>query len=77
MWLARPVYESLPYVYAAAGSAAVIASWLIRLPVLPMLLLLLGAVGLLAGMVVGLRRWDYRRQQAQYNSRSLEDVENA
>jgi uncharacterized membrane protein len=77
MWLARPLYESLPYAYAAAGIAGIVASWVIRMPVVPMLLLAVGALSLLLGMVLGLRRWNYRRQQAEYNSRSLDELENA
>ena len=75
MWLARPVYESLPYVYAAAGIGAIVASWMVRVPAVALLLLLIGALVLLLGMVLGLRRWNYRRHQAEYNSRSLDELE--
>jgi len=77
MWLAHPVYESLPYVYATAGIAGMAGSWLLRMPVVSSILLVVGALSLLAGLVLWLRRWDYRTQQAQYNSRSLDEVENA
>jgi uncharacterized membrane protein YtjA (UPF0391 family) len=78
MWLARPLYESLPYVYAAAGIASLAASGLASMPAMvSTILLVLGVPSLLIGMVLGLRRWDYRRQRAQYNSRLLDEVENA
>jgi hypothetical protein len=74
MWLARPVYESLPYVYAAAGLAGLTASWLIRQSVLSIALLVCGALGVTVGIVLWLRRRDFRSQWAQYNSRSLDEL---
>ncbi len=73
MWLARPVYESLPYVYGLAGLACLVASWFVRPRLWSVVLLVLGAIALLGGMVVWLRRRDYRMQQAEYDSRSLDD----
>ena len=77
MWLARPVYESLPYVYAAAGMAAIVASWVVRVPAVTLTLLAAGSLTLLLGMVLGLRRWNHRKLQAEYNSRSLDELEQA
>jgi len=74
MWLSRPVYESLPYVYAAVGVAALGASWLLRAPALATTLFIFGALALTAGIMVWLRRRDFRSQWTQYNWRSLDEV---
>jgi len=73
MWLARPVYESLPYLYASGGIGCLIASWFVTATFWSLLLLSLGTVALLAGLVVWLKRRDYRIRQAEYDSRSLDE----
>lgn len=73
MWLARPVYEFLPYLYMGAGALFLGASWYLNEGVWPMLLLAAGALSLIAGMVLWLRRRDYRANQSEYNSRSLDE----
>jgi len=72
MWLARPVYESLPYLYALGGVALMCASWFVK-AFWSLLLLVAGGAALLAGLVIWLKRRDYRAQQAEYDSRSLDD----
>ncbi len=72
MWLSRPVYELLPYLYMVMGvlflgSASFASNQLTNL------LLLLGVILLILGAVLWLRRRDYRRGQSEYNSRSLDD----
>lgn len=73
MWLARPLYEFLPYLYMLVGVALLAAAWFIEISTLPSVLLLVGILSLMAGLVLWLRRRDYRTRQAEYNSRSLED----
>lgn len=73
MWLARPFYECLPYLYMGAGALFLGASWYLTDGVWPMLLLALGALTLIAGIVLWLKRRDYRTTQSEYNSRSLDD----
>lgn len=73
MWIARPLYELIPYLYMLVGLVLLGAAWLIDMEALPGLLLLLGAVSLLAGIVLWLRRKDYRTTQAEYSSKSLDD----
>lgn len=73
MWLARPIYEFLPYLYMLVGLVLLAAAWLVGTEVLPGVLMLLGALSLLAGLVLWLRRRDYRASQAEYNSKSLDD----
>lgn len=74
MHLPRPLYEALPYLYSVAGLAAIVASWLVRARAVSIALLIVGALSLMAGLVLGLRRWDYRTRQVHYNSRSLEEM---
>lgn len=73
MWIARPLYELLPYIYMLLGLILLSAAWLINLETLPGILLVVGSLSLLAGIVLWLRRKDYRTTQAEYNSKSLDD----
>jgi hypothetical protein len=73
MWLARPVYEFLPYLYMLVGVALLGAAWLIDMQTLPSIFMVVGALSLMAGLVLWLRRRDYRTRQAEYNSRSLDE----
>jgi len=71
MWLARPVYEILPYIYMVMGLLFLglsffVASW-------STLLMLMGLVSLVPGLVLWLKRRDYRTAQSEYNRKSLED----
>lgn len=73
MWLARPIYEMLPYVYMIVGIVLLAAAWLVNAETLPGIFMAIGSLSLLAGIVLWLRRRDYRTTQAEYNSKSLED----
>ena len=73
MWLARPVYEFLPYLYMIVGVALLGAAWFIEMSTLPSVFLVIGVLSIMAGLVLWLRRRDYRTRQSEYNSRSLED----
>ncbi len=64
--LARPLYESLPWLYMAGGLAALIASYREVWPRMSMFLGLVGIIALLAGVVVWLRRREYRRMRTRY-----------
>ena len=74
MWIARPVYEQIPYVYMVVGLALLGAAWLLETELLPGIFLLLGSLSLMAGIVLWLRRKDYRTTQAEYNSKSLDET---
>jgi hypothetical protein len=73
MWLARPIYEFLPYLYMLVGLALLGAAWFIEMSTLPSVFMLVGVLSIMAGLVLWLRRRDYRTRQSEYNSRSLED----
>ena len=71
MWIPRPFYEALPYVYMVSGVGLLGAAYFIeRGP--RGLLLVLGAAGLTLGLVLWMRRRDYRASQREYNTDSLD-----
>jgi uncharacterized membrane protein len=71
MWLARPVYEFLPYAYMLVGALCLIASFFIASG--SALLMWAGMAVLVLGLVLWLRRRDYRTVQSEYNRKSLDD----
>ncbi len=73
MWIARPIYELLPYVYMLVGIALLGIAWFVEIETLPGVMLVAGSLSLLAGIVLWLRRKDYRTRQAEYTNRSLDD----
>jgi len=73
MWIARPIYELLPYIYMALGAVLIGVAWFLQMEILPSILLGVGALSLLIGIVLFLRRKDYRTRQAEYTNRSLDD----
>ena len=73
MWLARPIYEVLPYLYMLVGLGLLGAAWLMQVETLPGVFMVVGSLSLLAGIVLWLRRRDYRTTQAEYTKRSLDE----
>ncbi len=72
MHLSRPVYEGLPWLYIGAGVAALGVSYVIGdSHVLSLLVGLAGLIALLGGVVVLLRRRDYRHLRSQYGQPDL------
>jgi hypothetical protein len=67
--LSRPVYESLPWGYIVFGLAALLVSYLLAAHgALSFTLGSLGLAALLYGIVVLLRRRDYRELRSQYGN---------
>jgi hypothetical protein len=65
--LSRPVYEGLPWFYMGFGLLALIVSYLLAAHgILSFAVGLLGLISLVYGMVVLLRRRDFRAMRAQY-----------
>jgi membrane associated rhomboid family serine protease len=73
--LSRPVYEGLPWFYIVFGLAALLASYLLAAHgTLSLAAGALGLAALLYGIVVLLRRRDYRELRSQYgNPDSIND----
>ncbi len=71
MWLSRPLYESLPYNYIAVGLIALAGNFFLSYWYWPIISAGIGLASLIAGLVVWLKRRDYRhsrRRQAVGNS---------
>lgn len=68
MFLPKPLYEALPYLYVAVGVTCLIASWRFAAQAGSSALALFGAGAVVLGLVVGLRRRDYRQQKQRYGS---------
>ena len=66
MHLPKPVYESLPWLYVLGGAVLIAASHRLHSGVLSALLLIAGALGLVGGAAVWLRRRDFRTTHAEY-----------
>lgn len=61
MWISKPVYESVPYFYLFAGACSLAASVYLNFSYWPTLCFVVGIACLVAGVVVLLRRRDYRK----------------
>jgi ABC-type dipeptide/oligopeptide/nickel transport system permease subunit len=73
MRIARGVYESLPYVYMLVGLAAIAASFMWRVPVWSGVMGVFGLIALVSGLVLVLRRRDYRIQKRRYGAEFDDD----
>jgi predicted MFS family arabinose efflux permease len=73
MHLPRGVYESLPYLYVAAGLGACLASYLGRDAGWSNAAFAVGVVGIVGGCVLILRRRSYRDDAARYDHRPLDE----
>ena len=60
MWISRPIYESLPYFYLLVGALSLGASLYINHWYWPTICFVTGLVCLVGGLVVLLKRRDYR-----------------
>ena len=72
MWFPRPLYEALPYLYMGGGALALAAAFLVD-DAPHGLLMLAGGLGLTAGLVLWMRRRDYRTTQSEYDNRSIDE----
>lgn len=70
MWLARPLYESLPYYYFVVGFLLLASSLHLNVWYWPIIFAASGLASVVAGLVVWLRRRAYRRSRSR---RALDD----
>jgi hypothetical protein len=66
MRLPKPLYEIVPALYSAAGFLALLASYELRSHPSSAAVALGGIAGVLTGLVLWLRRRDYRAMQDRY-----------
>jgi hypothetical protein len=74
--LSQPLYEGLPWIYVLAGAAGLFGSYVMPYRAWSIVIGLLGFLSILAGVVVLLRRRDYRELRSQYRNQdsSLSDL---
>jgi len=65
MWLSKRIYESLPYYYMALGTLAIVASFGVNAGHWPDIFAGVGVLGLVGGLVLWLKRRDYRRSRSR------------
>lgn len=72
MWLPRPVYEAKPFVAVVFGLAAFAAAYFI--PASPRgVLFVVGGALVTYGLMIWMRRRDYRRTQSNYDPRAIDE----
>ena len=69
--LSRPLYEGLPWIYVLCGAASLFASYLQESLFISLALGALGVVCVVGGIVVLLRRRDYRAMRANYGETEI------
>jgi hypothetical protein len=65
MWMSKPFYESLPFVYMAIGLAAAVASFFVAEVRWQAACLAVGIPFLVGGLVLWLKRRDYRSSRSR------------
>ena len=65
MWVSKPIYESLPYFYLLSGAVSLAASMYLNHWYWPTICFVVGLGCLVAGLVVLLKRRDYRHHDRQ------------
>ena len=72
MRLARPVYESLPYVYMAIGGLAIFLFYLDPIGPRAVIAFMLGVLVETAALTLLLRRQDYRALSREYSGEIID-----
>ena len=69
MWVSKPIYESLPYFYLVSGAVFLLASMYLNHWYWPTICFAMGISSLVGGLVVFLKRRDYRRHNNRGRAR--------
>jgi hypothetical protein len=72
MRLARPVYESLPYLYMAMGVLAIFIFYLDPVGARAVAAFAIGLIVATAGLTLLLRRQDYRALSREYSGETID-----
>jgi hypothetical protein len=72
MRLARPVYESLPFIYMAIGAVAIFLFYLNPVGFAGKAAFLIGLLAETAALTLFLRRQDYRALSREYTGETIE-----
>ncbi|MDP9083867.1 MAG: hypothetical protein M3N50_08890 [Pseudomonadota bacterium] len=72
MRLARPVYESLPYVYMALGGMGIFLFYVNPLGSLAKVAFVIGVFAEIAALTLHLRRQDYRALSREYSGENID-----
>ena len=72
MWIPRPIYEAMPYVVGGCGAALVAVAFHAE-EVPHGLLFGCGGLLIVAGLVLWMKRRDYRTTQSDYDPRAIDD----
>jgi hypothetical protein len=72
MRLARPVYESLPIMYALIGALAILLFYINPLGVGGKIAFTIGIAALIAALTLFLRRQDYRALSREYTGETID-----
>lgn len=67
MWVSKPIYESLPFFYLIVGAFILAASMYLNHWYWPTICFSVGLACLVGGLVVLLKRRDYRRHDRRAN----------
>jgi hypothetical protein len=65
MWMTKPVYESLPFVYMAAGLVAAAAAFFVEQGRWQAVCVAAGMALMIGGLVLWLKRRDYRSSRSR------------
>jgi hypothetical protein len=72
MRLSKPLYESLPVVYATIGAAAVVIAYFEPLRVRSMIAFGIGLFAAIAALTVFLHRQDRRAMRREYSGQTID-----
>jgi len=72
--LSRPLYEGLPWIYVAGGVLALVGSYFCPIRGLSVAIDCVGLLAILGGVVVLLRRRDYRAMRSEYAQSKDQDL---
>ena len=72
MRLARPVYESLPYIYMAIGGLAIFLFYLDPVGLRAEVAFVIGIIAAIAALTLFLRRRDFRELSREYSGETID-----